>query len=57
MSYFWGPIPWMIEGAAVLSCAAQHWEDFTIILVMLALNAGVGFWEEHKADNASYNFV
>jgi len=52
LGYFWGPIPWMIEGAAVLSCAAQHWEDFTIILVMLALNAGVGFWEEHKADNA-----
>ncbi len=42
----------MIEIAAVLSGVAQHWEDFVIILVMLLLNAGVGFWEEHKADNA-----
>ncbi len=52
LSYFWGPIPWMIEIAALLSLAVRHWEDFAIILVMLALNAGVGFFEEHKADNA-----
>ncbi len=52
LSYFWGPIPWMIEIAAVLSAAVQRWEDFAIILTMLLLNAGVGFWEEYKADNA-----
>ncbi|CCA93130.1 MULTISPECIES: plasma-membrane proton-efflux P-type ATPase [Novosphingobium] len=52
LSFFWGPIPWMIEVAAALSAAVQHWEDFAIILVLLLLNAGVGFWEEHKADNA-----
>ncbi len=52
LSYFWGPIPWMIEVAAVLSAAVQRWEDFIIIMIMLVLNAGVGFWEEHKADNA-----
>jgi len=32
LTYFWDPIPWMIEAAAVLSAAAQHWPDFTIIL-------------------------
>ena len=42
----------MIEVAAVLSAALRHWEDFIIIAVMLLLNAGVGFWEEFKADNA-----
>jgi H+-transporting ATPase len=52
LSYFWGPIPWMIEVAAVLSAVVQHWEDFAIIAVMLLLNAVVGFFEEHKADNA-----
>ncbi len=51
-SYFWGPIPWMIEAAAILSGVVRHWEDFGIILVMLFLNAGVGFWQESKADNA-----
>jgi len=52
LSYFWGPIPWMIELACVLSAIIRHWEDFWVILVMLLLNAVVGFWQEHKADNA-----
>ena len=52
LSYFWGPIPWMIEIAAVLSGVVKHWADFTIIVVMLLLNAGVGFWQEFKADTA-----
>ncbi|MGK0496228.1 MAG: H+-transporting ATPase [Neptuniibacter pectenicola] len=52
LSYFWGPIPWMIEAAAVLSALAQDWPDFLIILTMLAVNAGVAFWQERKADNA-----
>ncbi len=50
--FFWGPIPWMIEIAAVLSGLLRHWDDLTIILVMLFINAGVGFWQEFKADNA-----
>src|SRR5664280_993474 len=52
LTYFWGPIPWMIEAAVVLSALAQHWPDFAIILVLLLSNAGVGFWEEHQAGNA-----
>lgn len=27
---FWGPIPWMIEAAAILSAMVQRWEDFII---------------------------
>ena len=49
---FWGPIPWMIEIAAVLSILIRHWEDFAIILFMLFINAFVRFWEESKAENA-----
>ena len=52
LSYFWGPIPWMIEAAVILSAAARHWPDFFIILVLLVSNAVVGFWEEHQAGNA-----
>ena len=33
LSYFWGPIPWMIEIAAILSAIVQHWDDLIIILV------------------------
>jgi len=52
LGYFWGPIPWMIEAAAILSAVIRHWDDFWIITVLLVLNAAVGFWQEHKADNA-----
>jgi H+-transporting ATPase len=51
-SYFWGPIPWMIEGAVILSGIVQHWLDFIVILALLLSNALVGFWEEHQAGNA-----
>ena len=52
LSYFWGPIPWMIEAAVVLSAIDRHWPDFGIILLLLVANAVVGFWEEHQAGNA-----
>ncbi|PIZ04233.1 MAG: plasma-membrane proton-efflux P-type ATPase [Gammaproteobacteria bacterium CG_4_10_14_0_8_um_filter_38_16] len=52
LTYFWGPIPWMIEIAVILSGVVQHWADFFIILVLLFSNAIVGFWEEYAAGNA-----
>jgi H+-transporting ATPase len=52
LSYFWGPIPWMIEVAVVLSGIVRHWPDFFIILLLLVANATVGFWEERQAGNA-----
>src|SRR5580704_1527213 len=52
LTYFWGPIPWMIEIAVILSAVVGHWEDFGIILFLLVCNAVVGFWEERQAGNA-----
>jgi len=52
LAYFWGPIPWMIEVAVILSALVRHWPDFFIILVLLFANAVVGFWEEFQAGNA-----
>ena len=52
LSYFWGPIPWMIEAAVILSGVVRHWPDFFIILLLLVSNAVVGFWEERQAGNA-----
>jgi H+-transporting ATPase len=52
LTYFWGPIPWMIEAAVVLSGVVRHWLDFFIIFALLLSNAVVGFWEEHQAGNA-----
>jgi H+-transporting ATPase len=42
----------MIEIAAIISAVIHHWEDFGVIAALLLLNAVVGFWQEHKADNA-----
>ncbi len=52
LTYFWGPIPWMIEAAVILSGVLKHWPDFFIILVLLLANAGIGFWEERQAGKA-----
>jgi H+-transporting ATPase len=52
ISYFWGPIPWMIEAAVILSGVVRHWPDCFIILLLLVSNAVVGFWEERQAGNA-----
>jgi H+-transporting ATPase len=52
LRYFWGPIPFMIEAAMILSAIVQHWPDFWIIALMLAMNGVVGFYQENKADSA-----
>lgn len=52
LGYFWGPIPWMIELAALISLARQDWLDFAVIGALLLYNAGVGFWQDNKAANA-----
>lgn len=50
--YFWGPIPWMIEIALVLSVLVSHVADAAIIAVLLAMNGFVGWWEERQASDA-----
>ncbi len=49
---FWGPISWMIEVAIILSAIAKRWEDFTVILLLLLINAIVDFYQESKALDA-----
>lgn len=51
LSYFWGPIPGMIMVAAILSGILRHWPDLAVILVLLVVNAVVGFREEYQAGN------
>ena len=48
----WGPIPWLIEIAAVLSALVQRWEDLSIILVLLVVNVYIDFHQESKALSA-----
>ncbi|MFZ2455098.1 MAG: cation-transporting P-type ATPase [Candidatus Altiarchaeia archaeon] len=43
LGFFWGPIPLMIEVAAIISALISYWADFFIITFLLILNAGIGF--------------
>ena len=52
LGYFWGPMPWMIEAAALMSLLVRDWVDLAIILALLLFNAILGFSHEHEAANA-----
>ena len=52
LGYFWGPIPWMIEAAALISLARKDWPDFAVVTGLLLYNAAVGFWQDNKAASA-----
>jgi len=49
---FYGPIPFMIELAAILSAFLGKWNDFFIISFLLITNSGISLWQEAKAMNA-----
>ena len=52
LAYFWGPMPWMIEAAAIMSLMVKDYVDFVIILVLLLFNGVLGFGQEHQAASA-----
>ena len=48
----WGPMPWLIELAAVVSAALGDMKDLAFLLLLLIVNGLLAFVEEHKADDA-----
>jgi H+-transporting ATPase len=52
LAYFWGPIPWMIEAAALISLVRADWPDFFVVTGLLLYNGGIGFWQDAKAASA-----
>ena len=54
LTYFWGPIPWMIEVAVILSALMQHWADFGIILTLLVVNALAWFFVNDRLKLVAY---
>lgn len=52
MPYFWGPIPWMIEAAMLLSLITMDIKDFVIISLLLFLNAFIGWKQDKSAQDA-----
>ncbi|KAJ5993426.1 plasma membrane H+-ATPase Pma1, partial [Penicillium sp. IBT 35674x] len=49
LSYFQGPILYVMEMAAVLAAGLRDWIDFGVIIGILMLNATVGWYQEKQA--------
>ncbi|KAH9833091.1 uncharacterized protein C8Q71DRAFT_840132 [Rhodofomes roseus] len=49
ISYFRGPILYVMELAVILSAGLRDWIDFGVIIGILFLNAGVGWYQEKQA--------
>jgi len=49
LKQLWAPVPWMLEAAIVLEVALGKYVEAGIIAVLLAFNAGLGFFQEGRA--------
>ncbi|KAH7924224.1 plasma-membrane proton-e [Leucogyrophana mollusca] len=49
VNYFRGPILYVMEIAVILSAGLRDWIDFGVIIGILFLNAGVGWYQEKQA--------
>lgn len=39
VTYFWGPLPFLIEAAAIISALRRDWGDFAVVTGLLIYNA------------------
>ncbi|MBO3768766.1 MAG: plasma-membrane proton-efflux P-type ATPase [Thermoproteota archaeon] len=49
---FWGPMPWLLELAAVLSFLLEHYLEGTLIFILLTVNAIIGHWHARGSQKA-----
>jgi len=49
---FWAPVPWMLEATIVLEVILGKRPEAVIIGFLLVFNAGLGFMQENRAQNA-----
>ena len=46
---FWAPVPWMLEAAIVMQFALGEYVEAAVIAFLLVFNAGLGFFQEGRA--------
>jgi H+-transporting ATPase len=49
LSKFWAPVPWMLEAAILLQLVLGDYVEAAIVAFLLIFNAGLGFFQEGKA--------
>jgi len=55
-SRYWGPMPWLLELAIVLSCVLGHYIEAAIIFVLLTINVVIGFAHSSRSQQV-LNFL
>ena len=43
LSHYWGPMPWLLESAMVLSYVLGHYLELVVVFGLLTMNAIIGF--------------
>jgi H+-transporting ATPase len=52
LRHLWSPVPWMLEATIALQLAVGEHLEALIIIILLALNAALGVFQESRADAA-----
>jgi H+-transporting ATPase len=52
LSRFWGPMPWLLELAIVLSCILKHYLEAIIIAVLVLVNAVIGYLHNRSSQKS-----
>ena len=52
LGYYWSPLAWAMEIAALISIALVDYVDFILIFTLLTINATIGFYEEYSSGAA-----
>ena len=52
LSYFTGPMPYMIWAAILIEFLVASWPAFAVLWALQLINGCIGFWEELNAGNA-----
>jgi H+-transporting ATPase len=49
LTKLWAPVPWMLEAAVLLQLALGEYVEASAVAFLLVLNAGLGFFQESRA--------
>ena len=52
LSRYWGPMPWLLESAMVLSYVLGHYLELAIVFGLLTTNAMIGFLHTRSSQRA-----
>ncbi|MHB8280957.1 MAG: plasma-membrane proton-efflux P-type ATPase [Candidatus Humimicrobiaceae bacterium] len=52
LSYYWGPMPWLLEFTMILSGVLGHYIELIIIFALLTINASISFINSRKSIKA-----